>query len=188
MAVIGAAVDNETKQVFDAIARSRTLTASRLAGTLITDFIRAEQNGTLYIPASTQLPAVTSHPVNAGAKTEQVYVRLEPYYYDELGRLAAGRRCHRSSYLANLLYVHIDKRPVLCQDEVNALRQVARQLADVGRNVNQIAKKLNTSLEEAHVAAAYDFDLLRMLLDVETTAVKELVLANLRTWGVGDVH
>jgi hypothetical protein len=188
MAVIGAAVDSETKQVFDAIARSRTLTASRLAATLITDFIRAEQSGTVYTPASTQLPAVKCQQVNAGAKTEQVFVRLEPYYYDELGRLAAGRRWHRSSYLANLLYVHIDKRPVLCHDEVNAVRQVARQLADIGRNVNQIARQLNTSLENAHVAMAYDFELLKMLLDVETVAVKELILANLRIWGVADVH
>jgi hypothetical protein len=188
MAVIGAAVDSETKRIFEAIARSRTLTASRLAGTLIADFIQAVQSGTIYTPTSTQLPAVACQPANAGAKTEQVFVRLEPYYYDELGRLAAERRWHRSSYLANLLYVHIDKRPLLCQDEVNVVRQVARQLADIGRNVNQIARKLNTSLEDAHVAAAYDFELLRMLLDVETAAVKDLVLANLRTWGVGDVH
>jgi hypothetical protein len=188
MAVIGATVDSETKRVFDAIARSRTLTSSRLAGALIKDFIRAEQSGTLYTPASTQLPAVTHQPVNAEPKTEQVFVRLEPYYYGELGRLAAERRWHRSSYLANLLYVHIDKRPVLCQDEVNAVRQVARQLADVGRNVNQMARTLNTSLQNAHVATAYDFELLRMLLDVETVAVKKLVRANLRTWGVADVH
>jgi hypothetical protein len=188
MAVIGAAVDNETKQVFNAIARSRSWTASRLAGVLITDFIKAQQSGTIYTPESTQLPAAAVLPVHVGAKTEQVFVRLEPYYYAELERLAAERRWHRSSYLANLLYAHIDKRPVLCQDEVNAVRQVARQLADIGRNVNQIARKLNTSLDHAHVAAAYDFDLLRMLLDVETVAVKELVQANLRNWGVADVH
>jgi hypothetical protein len=188
MAVIGAAVDSETKQAFDAIARSRTLTASRLAATLITDFIRAEHSGIFYTPALTQLPAVTCQQAHAGPKTDQVFVRLEPYYYDELGRLAAGRRWHRSSYLANLLYVHIDKRPVLCEDEVNAVRQVARQLADIGRNVNQIARQLNTSLENAHVAMAYDFELLKMLLDVETVAVKKLVQANLRTWGVADGH
>ncbi|WP_413674382.1 plasmid mobilization relaxosome protein MobC [Massilia cellulosiltytica] len=188
MAVIGAAVDDETKQVFNAIARSRSCTASRLAGVLITDFIKAEQSGVVYTPASSQVPAAAALPVHAGAKTEQVFVRLEPYYYVELGRLATERRWHRSSYVANLLYAHVDKCPVLCQDEVNAVRQVARQLADIGRNVNQIARKLNTSLEHAHVAAAYDFELLRMLLDVETVAVKDLVQANLRHWGVADVY
>jgi hypothetical protein len=188
MAVIGAAVDDDIKEVFNAIARSRSWTPSRLAAVLITDFIKAEQSGAVYTPASTQLPAAAVLPVHAGTKTEQVYVRLEPYYYVELGRLAAERRWHRSSYLASLLYAHIDRRPVLCQDEVNTVRQVARQLADVGRNVNQIARKLNTSLEHAHIAAAYDFELLRMLLDVETVAVKDLVQANLRHWGVTDVH
>jgi hypothetical protein len=76
---------------------------------------------------------------------------------------------------------------VLCHDEVNAVRQVARQLADIGRNVNQIARKVNIDPERADLSA-FDLELIRTLLDVETTAVKELVHANLRTWGAIDVQ
>jgi len=114
-------------------------------------------------------------------------VRLEPYYFEELGRLAAHRKWYRSTYLANLLYAHVDRRPILCHDEVTAVRQVARQLADIGRNVNQIARTVNIDPDRADLSA-FDFELIRMLLDVETTAVKELVQANLRTWGVIDGH
>jgi hypothetical protein len=186
MAVIGAAVDSGTKEVFEALARARSVTSSRLAAVLIRDFIRAEE-GNRQRTTETGLPAVAYVPAHAGAKTEQVYVRLEPYYYDELGRLAAQRRWYRSAYLANLLYAHIDRRPVLCHDEVNAVRQVARQLADIGRNVNQIARKVNIDPDRADLSA-FDFELIRMLLDVETAAVKELVHANLRTWGATDVQ
>jgi hypothetical protein len=186
MAVIGAAVDSGTKQVFDALARARSVTSSRLAGTLIRDFIRAEEGGSVPRASETGLPAAAYVPTHAGAKTEQVYVRLEPYYFEELGRLAAQRRWYRSAYLANLLYAHIDRRPVLCHDEVNAVRQVARQLADIGRNVNQIARKVNIDPDRADLSA-FDFELIKMLLEAETTAVKELVQANLRTWGAINV-
>src|SRR5437764_11487625 len=140
MAVIGARVDGEIKDAFDALARARSVTASRLAAALITDFIKSENGGPAQTTADAGLPAQAYAAAHAGAKTELVHVRLEPYYYDELGRLAAQRRWYRSAYLANLLYAHVDRRPVLCHDEVNAVRQVARQLADIGRNVNQIAK------------------------------------------------
>jgi hypothetical protein len=186
MAVIGAAVDSGTKQAFEALARARAVTPSRLAGALIRDFISAEESDRQQAN-KTALPAVAHAPAHAGAKTEQVFVRLEPYYYDELGRLAAQRRWYRSAYLANLLYAHIDRCPVLCHDEVNAVRQVARQLADIGRNVNQIARKVNIDPGHADLSA-FDFNLLRMLLDVETEAVKALVHANLRTWGAIDVQ
>lgn len=187
MAVIGARVDGEIKQAFDALARARSVTTSRLAGALITDFIRGENSGISHTTARAELPAQAYQAAHAGAKTELVHVRLEPYYYDELGRLATQRRWYRSAYLANLLYAHIDRRPVLCHDEVNAVRQVARQLADIGRNVNQIAKKVNIEPDRADLSA-FDFELIRMLLDVETAAVKELVHANLRTWGATDVQ
>ena len=187
MAVIGARVDDEIKEAFDALARARSVTTSRLAGALITDFIRGENGGSAQTAADARLPAQAYQATHAGIKTELVHVRLEPYYYDELGRLAAQRRWYRSAYLANLLYAHIDRRPVLCHDEVNAVRQVARQLADIGRNVNQIAKKVNIDPDRADLSA-FDFELIRMLLDVETAAVKELVHSNLRTWGATDVQ
>jgi hypothetical protein len=187
MAVIGAAVDSGTKEVFEALARARSVTSSRLAGALIRDFIRAEEGNSTQRASATGLPAVAYVPAHLEAKTEQVFVRLEPYYYDELGRLAAQRRWYRSAYLANLLYAHIDRRPVLCHDEVNAVRLVARQLADIGRNVNQIARNVNIDPDSADLSA-FDFELIKMLLEVETAAVKELVHANLRTWGAIDVQ
>jgi hypothetical protein len=187
MAVIGAAVDSGTKDTFNALARARSVTASRLAGALILDFIRGESEDATQAATGVTLPAQAYVAAHAGAKTELVHLRLEPYYYDELGRLAAQRRWYRSAYLANLLYAHIDRRPVLCHDEVNAVRQVARQLADIGRNVNQIARKVNIDPDRADTAA-FDFRLIQMLLDVETVAVKELVRANLRTWGATDVQ
>lgn len=186
MATIGAAVDEQTKQAFEARAAARALTASKLAARLIAEFLDRETSGGTTAAPGLLLPASERVMARRGAKTEQVFVRLEPFYFDELGRLAAERDWYRGTYLANLLYVHVDKRPILCADEINAVRQVARQLADIGRNINQVARQLNTSMDNAHQAMALDMELVKMLVDVEVATVKELVFANLKTWGVTD--
>ncbi len=185
MPVIGAKVSADIKARFDVIAAARGTTSSRLATRLISDFINQELGENR---ATDRLGILVPPGARFGAKSEQVYVRLEPYYFAELGRLAAERLWHRGTYLGNLFRAHLDQRPVLCDGEINILRQVARQLADVGRNINQIAKKANTSPDHAHLVNSIDFELVRMLIDMETKALKDLLKANLRGWGVFDAE
>ena len=56
----------------------------------------------------------------------------------------------------------------------------------MGRNLNQIARKLNTSVEHAHLVASIDFELIKMLIELETNAVRDLMKANVHGWGVSD--
>lgn len=189
MATIGASVSDEVKRQFEGVARHRQVTASRLCALLVHDFLK-RNDGQVDVPRQGQLllqpaggAAVAAW---EAAKTKQVFVRMSPFYYDQLEQLANDRNWHRGTYLANLLYAHVDRRPVLCHAEIDALRQVARQLADMGRNINQIAKKLNTSIEHAHLVTSIDFELVKMLLELETNAVKALLSANVHGWGVGD--
>ena len=187
MPIIGARVSAKTKVEFESAANIRGTTASRLAASLIENFLNQEAPkpgpaGRLELPSME--PSASGH---ADARTEQVHVRLEPFYFSELGRLASERHWYRSTYLGNLLRAHLDRRPVLCDIEINAVRQAARQLRDVGRNINQVAKKLNASPEHAHLVQSLDFELVRMLIDLETSAVKNLIKANVRGWGMSDV-
>ena len=185
MPTIGAAVNEVTKNRFESVASARGMTASRLAASLINDFLK---QGQADIEPDREATLAPSKVVDGrhGVRSEQVYVRLDPYYFEELGRLARERDWYRGTYLANLFHAHADRRPVLCQAEINAVRQVARQLADMGRNINQIAKKLNASPGSAPLALGADFELVRMLVEIETTTVKDLIRANLRGWGVSD--
>lgn len=170
--VLGAAVDATRKTQFEAIARERSITPSRLLGVLIDDFLQRE-------PSQCKAP-----PQHGSTKSRQVAVRLTPYHYVELQRRADVQQWSPSTYLGNLFYIHLDGKPRFNVDEVGALRQLARQLADMGRNVNQIAKSLHCSLDNAHMAMALNFDVLNMALDVETKLVKDLVRGNLDGWGV----
>jgi predicted DNA-binding ribbon-helix-helix protein len=192
MPTIGAAVSAETKGEFESVARARGTTSSRLAASIIEDFLKREAGKTPSLlpapePVLPTLATVAAGP-GAEARTKQVFVRLEPYYYDELSRLAAERAWFAGTYLANLFHAHVDRRPVLCNAEIHAVRQVARQLADMGRNINQIARKLNTSMEHAHLVGTVDFEVVKMLIELETNVVKDLMKANVRGWGVSDVE
>lgn len=192
MPTIGAAVSAETKAEFESVARARGTTSSRLGASIIEDFLKREAGKTpslLPAPAPV-LPTIATLAVGPGteARTKQVFVRLEPYYYDELNRLAIERAWFAGTYLANLVCAHVDRRPVLCNAEIQAVRQVARQLGDMGRNINQIARKLNTSLEHAHLVETVDFEVVKMLIELETNVVKDLMKANVRGWGVSDVE
>lgn len=189
MPTIGAAVTAETKERFETIARSRAVTASRLAASLVTSFLDngASTDSAREPPLSFLLQAgATTLSACEEAKTKQVFVRMEPSYYAELNRLATERNWYRGTYLANLFYAHADRRPVMCDVEIGAVRQVARQLADIGRNINQIAKKINTSADHRHLVHSVDFELVKMLIELESSAVKELIKANVRGWGVDD--
>ncbi len=191
MPTIGAAVSLTTKSEFDSIARGRGTTSSRLGASIIEDFLAREGEKTppLLLPPEPVLPTfstVVAIP-RSEARTKQVFVRLEPHYYAELNRLAAERAWFAGTYLTNLIHAHIDRRPVLCNAEIHAVRQVARQLADMGRNINQIARKLSTSLKHADLVAVLDFEVVRMLIELETNAVKDLMRANVRGWGLSDV-
>jgi hypothetical protein len=183
MQTIGAAVNEVTKARFEAIANARGSTASRLAASLIISFLEQEMVGSA-ADRRTELSRTELAGARGGTRTEQVYVRLDPYYFAELGRLARERNWYRGTYLANLFCAHADRRPVLCDAEIDAVRQVARQLADLGRNINQITRKVNAAPDKVNLPA--DFELIRMLVDLETAAVKGLVKANLRGWGVSD--
>jgi hypothetical protein len=179
MPTIGADVSKELKDAFKQFAASRTLSESRLAAAWIAERLRQE----LGLPAP---PPDVAARDDDGPKTEQVFVRLSPYHYAKLGQDAAERNWKRGTFLAQMYLAYCDRRAVLCDKEIAALRQVARQLADLGRNVNQIARKLNSSLDEAHHAQSLQVDLLYVAVDLATTTVKDLIAANLRGWGVND--
>ncbi len=187
MPTIGASVTAEIKRAFDVAADSRSLTASALANNLILDFLRSQEQQ-FDSPTLLQSHPFTSAFAQPGPRSEQVFVRLHPYYFEELTRLAQSRNWARSTYLANLVRVHIDRRPVLSNDELQAVRQAARLLADLGRNINQVAKKLNASTEHTHLAMGLNLADIGEAVRLEASAAKALVKANLHAWGVSDVQ
>ncbi|MEX3614756.1 MAG: plasmid mobilization relaxosome protein MobC [Burkholderia gladioli] len=167
-------VDDDVKSAFRSVAKEQGLSEARLLEIIVAAFLRRTPAAPLPEPA----------PELDGVKSKDVRVRLAPFKYRELERLALRRHWSRSTYLAYLFDVHLTGQPHLADDELQALREATAQLSAVGRNVNQIARALNTSLDEAHQAQALNFEHLKRLIGLERERVKAVVRANLKSWGV----
>jgi AraC-like DNA-binding protein len=170
-----ARVGDEVKRAFHAAAEAHGLTESRLLEKLVETFLKRGD--------ATPPPTPKPEPETA-VRSRQAHARLTPAEHAELGRVAATRGMSRGTYLAELFRANVYEQPRFSDVEINALHQAAAQLAAVGRNINQIARALNTSLDEAHRATALDFEHLKNMIDEQRAYVNDLVRSNMRSWGV----
>ena len=167
-------VATEVKQAFHAAALANGLTDSRLLEKLIEAFLKRD------------MPEQATKPESqTGVRSTQAHVRLTPAEHADLGRVAAERGMSRGTYLGELFRANVYEQPRFTDNEIDALYRAMSQLSAVGRNINQIARALNTSLDEAHRASALDFEHLKKMIDEQRTHVKDLVRSNTQSWGVG---
>ena len=171
--VLGAAVDADRNRAFHAIARAHNLSTSGLLGLLIDDQLK--------LPPA--IAPVSHAPDNC--KTESLHVRLSPFQYAELRRLATACHWPPGTYLRHLFEVHLTGKPQFTEAELHALYQVASQIAAMGRNINQIARALLASPDHAGRAMAVPFEEMHRLLEREKSCINHLVSGSL-TRGGGD--
>ena len=170
-------VTAEVKAAFIAHAKAQGWTEARLFELIVEAFLQRH-------PPALELVDSPESQKLEGVKSAVVHVRLSQFEYRELERLGAVRHWKRGTYLAYLFHVHLTGQPRFSEGEMLALREATSQLSALGRNVNQIARALNTSLDEAHLAMAVPFEQMKALIDQERASVKDLVRANLKSWGV----
>lgn len=170
-------VGKDVKAALVAAAKAHGHSESSLLGLLINTFL--ERN-----PA----PPPVSQEDEPEGKEDRVTARFTLDEGRALASLAAKRNMKRGTYLAALFRSHARLGVYLPEAELTALREASRELAALGRNVNQIARALNTSLDNAHVAMSLDFQHLGQLIASEREAVKTLIKASQKSWGEPDEH
>lgn len=85
-----------------------------------------------------------SAPAGAGMGV-QVGIRFKPAERALLAEAAIERATTPSNWVRSLVMIHLTRKPQWNAAEVNALREVARELASIGSNINQIARALNVA-------------------------------------------
>lgn len=164
----------EVKSAFNAVVRAHGTTESKLLGSLVDFFLKRNPP-----PEQTRRGADASA---TGMKSERVTLRLTPMEYAELEERARVQGMGKGSYLAALFKAQARNQPQFNGAEMQALREATRELTAIGRNLNQMARALNTSLDHADRARALELEALQAQVERERQAVKALIKANLKAW------
>lgn len=169
-------VEDAVKEAFEDRAKASNLSAANLLEQVVLAFLRLEQ------PEPSALVSAAA----AEGEKRKVWASLSVKETQALDELAKEMGWSRSKYLAQLFRVHLSGTPRFSEKELAELRQVTMQLAALGRNVNQIARALNVSLDNANQAQAIHYEQMKQVIELHRAYVKALVKSNLEHWGASD--
>jgi len=91
----------------------------------------------------------------------------------------------RVEWIVKLIRAHLLRQPQVTAVEVDALMESNRQLAAVGRNLNQIAKTLNLDPNASYQVTVDSIQKLAADIKAHRKVVSDLLDSNLNRWGVG---
>lgn len=165
-------VDDETKRRFAAVAAHEGVSESALLKRMVVLMLESTTaSGTL-------------GPPDRSPRDSRVTVRLRPDDQRLLKERAAARGLPAATYVSVLVRAHLRSLAPLPKDELLALRRTVSELSSIGRNLNQIARAAN---QGARTSGPHHEDLrtiLRLCVGLRDH-VKNLLLANLRSWEIG---
>lgn len=177
--VVQARVDQATRARFVAAARKRNTTAAAALKAFIAGYIEQREPG-----------AVIPPPAGAdGRGSGRLVITLPAFLKDALKVRALHDGYSPSAWTANMIQSILMDTPVMTDKETELLHYASRQLAAVGRNLNQVARNMNrAALMELPVPEKEDLRIamieeLRRSVAGQRKAISKLVRARYRAWG-----
>lgn len=177
---ISTRTDDVTKAAFKAVAKKRRKTESKLLDEFVASVIGASQaieEVAMEEPGSVEPSAV-------GAELGRLNIRPPAFILDGIKERAKWKEMSANRWVVALLQSHLTGKPVVTDYEIAALKSSARELAAIGRNLNQIARALNESFHETDRVKLELLKDLATEIKVNRQAIRNLVRASLNSWGV----
>lgn len=128
----------------------------------------------------------TVEPVLQRVGTTRLTVRLAEFLMDSVKLRAESKGMASSRWVSALVQSHISNAPVATEKEAMMLRAIVRELAAIGRNVNQIARHLNATPNDNWQV---DLDALSELpkkIEIAKQKIRIVLKATWQGWGVED--
>jgi len=119
------------------------------------------------------------------ARQARLYVRLTTGDRQLLQARSAARCLAPATYASVLLRAHLRALTPVPEAELRAIRQSTRELASIGRNLNQIAHATHQGGLGVGVSRENLFSLLKAC-EALHGHVREYISTNLSSWGSGD--
>lgn len=171
MPVLKTLVETAIKARFKAAAKARKRTEAGLLRSLVLSVIDQDQGAE---------QAVKAEP--GQSEKERMTVRLPRFLMSAIDSRAKAKSMKPSRWVSALVQSNLMKQPVMAEAELNALLTSNRELAAIGRNINQIAKQLNQAFYEAEKFHLDELGRLGKQIEQNRAAILALVQASQGAW------
>ncbi len=180
MPLIKTRTDEETKRAFKAVAKKRHTTESKMLDAFVASVIGPSH---VVEEVAMEEPGAVE-PSSGGAEYGRLNIRPPAFILDGIRERAKYKEMSANRWVVALLQSHLTGKPVVTDYEIAALKSSARELAAIGRNLNQIARALNESFHETDRVKLELLKDLATEIKVNRQAIRNLVRASLNSWGV----
>jgi hypothetical protein len=167
-------VEPDLKSRFRSAAKARMLSES--------DYLRALALGAIGEPGAKEQPAA---PAGQTATIDRITVRIPSFLMDAAKRRARKQGMAPSRWIAALVQSNLTADPVMTGAELAVLQASARELAAIGRNLNQIAKAINAKIPDDKAMPAEMLTALGAAIKENRAAIRALVRASQGVWEAG---
>ncbi len=115
---------------------------------------------------------------------DKITIRLRGTELKEVMRRAKIQGMSRAKWVVTLIRAHLTQEPQFNEKELLELTESYRQLAAIGTNLNQIARKLNTSLNNADLAKAIEIEAVVQEIRQHNAKVARYIQMNTHRWSI----
>ena len=170
---IRARIEVSLRDKFKAIANASNVSESILLRRVILKEV--EQ-------VDTELDAVIPDPDNT--EITKMTVRFPGFLSEVIKERSKASGMSASRWVAALVQSNLTRVPVVNQDAVNQLRTSNRELAAIGRNINQIARALNHRLQDSEPFPLQRLKHLGQVIITNQNNIDALIRASNGVWEV----
>ena len=109
-------------------------------------------------------------------------IRMPQFLLEAAGQRAEVKGMASSRWISALVQSNLMREPVMSDREIETLQASARQLASIGRNINQIARSLNEALRGAEQIRLEKLMELSDAINANRDTIRALVRASGKAW------
>ncbi len=171
MPVLKTLVETETKTRFRNLAKTRGLSESELLRSVV--LVVTDQDVAADQPIK---------PEAENSELERMTVRLPGFLMEAAKQRGKAKGMAASRWVAALVQANLTGKPVMTDKELAELQASNRELAAIGRNINQIAKALNEAFHETERVRLDTLAVLSQSISENRAAIRSLVRASQQAW------
>lgn len=172
MPVLKTLVELETKTRFRNIAKSQGMSESELLRSVVL-VVTGQDSGS-------EQPAVEPNAENID--TDRMTVRMPRFLMESMKARAKSKGMALSRWVTALVQSNLTGQPVMTVNELAELQASNRELAAIGRNINQIAKALNEAFYQTEQVRLDKLIELSQAITKNRSVIRALVRASQNAW------